>query len=301
MTAPAAGSVVSGNVTVTASATDNVGVAGVRFLLDGAPLGAEDDRSLFHDVEHDSASNGLHTLQARARDAAGNFGTSSSSVTVTVSTPPPRSRRGLIAGWSFDESLGTTVNDVSGNGNTATMQNQPTWTSGRYGGGLRFDGVNDFLTALNSPSMNLSGSAMTVSMWINPLAGGGDQVPFVKFWSGTMTSPSYQYGLELDGGTTPHIYFGTAGGRPGPPWAVPDAGAVEPPGGRVRRDARELLREREPGLQSADLHEHAEHHAAGLAPAHGSRRPTRTSSSGGRSTTSGSTTARRASSRSRTT
>ena len=39
LTAPAAGTVVSGNVTVSANATDNIGVAGVQFLLDGASLG----------------------------------------------------------------------------------------------------------------------------------------------------------------------------------------------------------------------------------------------------------------------
>ena len=216
LTAPVAGTVVSGSVTVSASAADNVGVAGVQFLLDGAPLGAEDTTAPYSMTWNTaSASNGLHTLQARARDTAGNFGTSSSSVTVTVSNSAPPIPAGLVAGWSFDESLGATASDVSGNANTATLQNGPTWTSGRYDGGLRFDGTNDFLTALNSPSINLSGSAMTLSMWINPLAGGGDHVPFGKFWSGTMSPPTYQYGLELDGGTTPHIYFGTAGGVTG--------------------------------------------------------------------------------------
>ena len=136
-------------------------------------------------------------------------------MTVTVSNSAPPAPAGLVAGWAFNEGLGTTVNDVSGNGNNATLQNGPTWTSGKYGGGLRFDGVNDFLTAPSSPSLNFSGSAMTLSMWINPLAGGGDQVPFAKFWSGTMSSPYYQYGLELDGGTTPHFYLGSAGGLTG--------------------------------------------------------------------------------------
>ena len=36
-----------------------------------------------------------------------------------------------------------------------------------------------------------------------------------------MSSPLYQYGLELDGGTTPHFYFGDRR-RPdrAPPWAA---------------------------------------------------------------------------------
>src|SRR5256885_1619703 len=42
ITAPVPGATVSRTVTVTASATDNVGVAGVQFLLDGGVLGAED-------------------------------------------------------------------------------------------------------------------------------------------------------------------------------------------------------------------------------------------------------------------
>ncbi len=37
LTAPAAGATVSGTVTVSATASDNVGVAGVQFLLDGSP------------------------------------------------------------------------------------------------------------------------------------------------------------------------------------------------------------------------------------------------------------------------
>ena len=216
LTAPPAGSVVSGNVTVSANASDNVAVAGVQFLLDGASLNAEDTAAPYSiSWDTTTASNGVHTLQARARDTAGNLGTSSSSVTVTVSNQTQGPPAGLVAGWAFGESFGTTVNDVSGNGNTATLQNGPTWASGKYGGGLQFDGVNDYLTALNSPSLNLSGNAMTLSMWINPSGGGGDQVPFAKFWSGTMSSPYYQYGVELNGGTTPHMYFGTAGGLVG--------------------------------------------------------------------------------------
>ena len=42
ISAPSAGATVGGIVTVTANASDNVGVAGVQFKLDGAPLGAED-------------------------------------------------------------------------------------------------------------------------------------------------------------------------------------------------------------------------------------------------------------------
>src|SRR5947209_10883140 len=42
ITSPIAGSLVAGNVALNASASDNVGIAGVQFQLDGASLGAED-------------------------------------------------------------------------------------------------------------------------------------------------------------------------------------------------------------------------------------------------------------------
>jgi len=89
ITSPAAGASVSGTVAITASASDNVGVAGVRFKVDGANLGAE-DTSAPYAVTWDTttAANGSHTLTAVARDAAGNS-TTSTPVTVSVNNAPP--------------------------------------------------------------------------------------------------------------------------------------------------------------------------------------------------------------------
>src|SRR5207249_2254411 len=71
ITTPANGSTVSGTITVSANASDNVGVAGVQFLLDGANLGAEDTASPYSiSWDTTAATNGTHTLTARARDAA---------------------------------------------------------------------------------------------------------------------------------------------------------------------------------------------------------------------------------------
>ncbi len=84
VTAPAAGSTVSGTVTVSATASDNVGVAGVQFLLDGVALGTEDATAPYSVSWSTTATaNGSHTLSARARDAAGNQ-TTSAAVAVTV-------------------------------------------------------------------------------------------------------------------------------------------------------------------------------------------------------------------------
>ncbi len=84
ITSPAAGATVSGTINVSASASDNVGVVGVQFLLDGVNLGAEDDGGAVHGgLEHAPRRQRAHTLSARARDAAGNQ-TTSAAVSVTV-------------------------------------------------------------------------------------------------------------------------------------------------------------------------------------------------------------------------
>ena len=70
-------------MTVSANATDNAGVAGVQFTLDGANLGAEVTTAPYAVAWNTSAAAaGTHTLTAVARDAAGNT-TASAPVSVT--------------------------------------------------------------------------------------------------------------------------------------------------------------------------------------------------------------------------
>ena len=62
----------SGNRTITADATDDVGVAGVQFYVDATPLGPE-DTTVPYAANWDTRvmANGAHTLTARARDTDG--------------------------------------------------------------------------------------------------------------------------------------------------------------------------------------------------------------------------------------
>ena len=84
VTSPANGATISGTVVPTADASDNVGVYGVQFKLDGAPLGVEDLTAPYTTGWNTTlGGNGSHVLTAIARDAAGRE-TTSASVTVTV-------------------------------------------------------------------------------------------------------------------------------------------------------------------------------------------------------------------------
>ena len=95
MTAPANATplaniaVASGTITVSADASDNVGVTGVQFQLDGAPLGTENATAPYA-VSWDTTTtkNGSHTLTAVARDAAGNSSTSVPVRVIVVNLPP---------------------------------------------------------------------------------------------------------------------------------------------------------------------------------------------------------------------
>lgn len=76
MTAPADQATgLTGAVTLSATATDNVGVAGVQFQVDGLDLGAEDTSAPYSAVlpATNVYTTGVHVLRARARDAAGNL------------------------------------------------------------------------------------------------------------------------------------------------------------------------------------------------------------------------------------
>ena len=92
LTSPAAGATISGSVSVSADASDNVAVVGVQFKVDGANLGAEDTSAPYSsNWTTSSVANGSHTVTALARDAAGNTSSSQRSVTVsnTSTSPPP--------------------------------------------------------------------------------------------------------------------------------------------------------------------------------------------------------------------
>src|SRR6185295_17111678 len=114
ITAPAAGTTIAGTTVVSATAGDNVGVAGVQFAVDGLTLGAEITAAPYSIAWNTSAAaNGNHTLTATARDGAGNQ-TTSGPITVTVNndtTPPVLSNlvtssitaAGAVLTWATDE------------------------------------------------------------------------------------------------------------------------------------------------------------------------------------------------------
>lgn len=79
--------------------------------------------------------------------------------------------KGLIACWKFDEGKGDRLLDDSGYGNHGTIHGA-TWTKGIVGGGLLFDGVDDYVKVPKSASLNSIDKEITLMCWIKtPMTG----------------------------------------------------------------------------------------------------------------------------------
>ena len=87
ITSPSAGATITGTVTLSATANDNVGVTRVKWFLDGVMVAFDADGAPWtRPWNSTTVANGSHKLIAKARDAAGNWGTSRGAV-ITVANP----------------------------------------------------------------------------------------------------------------------------------------------------------------------------------------------------------------------
>ena len=119
LTSPANGAIVSGTISLTATATDNIGVTKVQFTVDGSQVGSDLTVAPYaYNLNTLTLSNTVHTISALAFDAAGNQ--SSSSVTVTVNNASSGS---LPAGWSNSD-----VGAVGLSGNSSYDSTSGTFT-----------------------------------------------------------------------------------------------------------------------------------------------------------------------------
>jgi len=110
--------------------------------------------------------------------------------------------------WHFDEGTGGITYDSTGNGNTATITGA-SWTNGRMGEALDFDGVDDYVEVADSNSLDITGK-LTLEAWIFPRSYIGKQVIVCKYNHSSLSSSYY---LSLGGtlGATDYpdrIYFG---------------------------------------------------------------------------------------------
>lgn len=113
--------------------------------------------------------------------------------------------------WKFDDGSGTTATDSSGDENDGALYNGsvvcsggdcPNWVDGKYGKGLSFDGVDDYVGVPSSASLKPT-EAITVTGWIKPDLQGTREFMATKWQGFTVelaTSNRVTAGVYVSGG-----------------------------------------------------------------------------------------------------
>src|SRR5437762_2876263 len=71
-------------------------------------------------------------------------------------SPVSAQATGLVAAYGFEEGSGLQAGDASGNGRVGTIAGA-TWTSsGRFGGALVFDGIDDLVSVADTAALDLT-------------------------------------------------------------------------------------------------------------------------------------------------
>lgn len=124
---------------------------------------------------------------------------------------------GLVAAWSFDEGEGGTVEDLTGNGNDGTIEGA-TWTAGKSGSALEFDGEESCVMVPDSPALRLE-EEFTLEAWVRPASERGFAPIFFKEDS----ENNYGYTLMAGGSEwgVPTAFINDA------TWPVPEVEAEE--------------------------------------------------------------------------
>ena len=74
--------------------------------------------------------------------------------------------RGLVGCWLVNESSGSKVFDLSGNGNIGTLYGNTSWNAGKHGSCLVFDGTGDYVDCGTGSSLNITTEDFSISIWI---------------------------------------------------------------------------------------------------------------------------------------
>ncbi|MDR1799908.1 MAG: family 43 glycosylhydrolase, partial [Bifidobacteriaceae bacterium] len=113
-------------------------------------------------------------------------------LTALTSVPPVQANAaGEVLRYDFENGSGTTVVDVSGNGQDGTIVNGAVWGDGE----LTFDGSNDYVKIPDNILAGLTDITIEAEVWID----------------GTLTSPYFIYGLGNTSGTSGNGYIFTTG------------------------------------------------------------------------------------------
>jgi poly(hydroxyalkanoate) depolymerase family esterase len=211
LTAPANGATVSGTITLSANASDNVGVSRVELSVDGSLVGTANASPYQVSWNTATVGNGGHTVTAKAFDAAGNSATSSASVTVSN------------AGGTTTVSFSSIAADdgyvkAAADGTGATVGTFSTPAVGKGSDGKLNRSIFSFDTSSLPDGASIVSATVTVtwssglgSPWSDPA--GNSLVVDVKsgFFGSSASTEIADYGAAADASATASIAAFTSG------------------------------------------------------------------------------------------
>lgn len=112
-----------------------------------------------------------------------------------------------IGEWLFDENQGSIAKDTSGNGNNGTLVNNPSWSKGKEGSALSFNGSEDYIETSNNNILDPGDDAITYSAWFNTSESSYDTEYGGIVAKRTGANPGVR--LHIGNGSTDNKLYGT--------------------------------------------------------------------------------------------
>lgn len=219
ITSPVSGASVTGTISITVNATDNVGVTSVSLSIDGGSAVSSSNASPFTTTWNSATvANGAHILKVTAADAAGNKGTSSVSVNVnnvsvgdiappTVSFISPADQSSVTGtvtlSMSASDNAGVSSVSISIDNTVVSTSTSYSWNTSNYSAGFHTLTASAKDAAGNQGSVSITISVNTtvvqppatsgVQLTMPPVGNQGGEGSCVAFAVGYATRSAEQY------------------------------------------------------------------------------------------------------------
>lgn len=142
----------------------NTATTTIEIKVDKIYSSASGNTTIYMYYGNPSASSGQKSFSATSASVSISFGSEEKG-------PAP------VAYFKFDEGSGCTAYDQSSNKNNGTLSptcssDSPTWTNGKFGKALSFDGTNDYVSTVDiNPALTSTYSNLSWGAWVKPTAG----------------------------------------------------------------------------------------------------------------------------------
>ena len=156
---------------------------------------------------------GDYQILANPSSAATTATMPSRNVSITATYAPASSSGAQppnqVLALSFREGSGTAVADSSGLNHGGTLVNAPTWTAGKFGSAISLDGSNDYVSVINSDTLDFGAGDFTISAWVKRQAIGAEDTILSKTASGSWVGGGKEFFIS---GNDNRLSFGAFNG-----------------------------------------------------------------------------------------